>query len=143
MSLTYDGGKTFHKIAEYTRSCPDFHYEWPVKIPDNVPSCDTLGQCLFIWSWTAYRVPQFYMNCADVVIQGRNKTGVLPKEGIQIVNADGFEKGVTSLGDDTDKIGNGPNPDEVGLNLGLLRRILPSAPSILPSLSSLPVIRLS
>lgn len=38
-SLSYDGGKSFHVIATYTKTCPDAGYEWPVKIPKNAPSC--------------------------------------------------------------------------------------------------------
>ncbi|KAF9964057.1 hypothetical protein BGZ70_006987 [Mortierella alpina] len=34
-SLSYDGGKSFHVIATYTKTCPDAAYEWPVRIPDN------------------------------------------------------------------------------------------------------------
>ncbi|KAF9895620.1 hypothetical protein BX616_009220, partial [Lobosporangium transversale] len=49
-SLSYDNGKTFHLIGRYTKSCPDAYYEWPVKIPNNVPSCNKKGQCLFVWS---------------------------------------------------------------------------------------------
>ncbi|KAI8353895.1 hypothetical protein B0O80DRAFT_451762 [Mortierella sp. GBAus27b] len=59
-SLSYDGGKSYHVIATYTKTCPDVAYEWPVRIPDNVPSCNKAGQCLFAWSWTAALVPQFY-----------------------------------------------------------------------------------
>jgi len=42
-SLSYDGGKNFRVIATYTKSCPDTAYKWPVRIPDNVPSCDKPG----------------------------------------------------------------------------------------------------
>ncbi|KAG0251438.1 hypothetical protein BG011_007613 [Mortierella polycephala] len=116
-SLTYDGGKTFHLIGEYTESCPDFYYAWKVKIPDNVPSCNETGKCFFIWSWTAVNVPQFYMNCVDVKIQGK-VGGKLPSKGIQIVNAPGYQKGVTAKGDGAgDMTGDGPNPDEVRANV--------------------------
>ncbi|KAG0293799.1 hypothetical protein BGZ98_002035, partial [Dissophora globulifera] len=29
MSLSHDGGKTFRLIGQYSKSCPDFYYEWP------------------------------------------------------------------------------------------------------------------
>lgn len=59
-SLSYDGGKSFHVIATYTKTCPDAAYEWPVRIPDNIRSCDDPGKCLFAWSWTAALIAQFY-----------------------------------------------------------------------------------
>ncbi|KAI1316179.1 hypothetical protein EDD11_010351 [Mortierella claussenii] len=118
MSLSYDGGKTFHLIGKYSRSCPDFYYDWPVKIPDNAPSCNTPGKCLFVWSWTAVNVPQFYINCADIRIQGRAQGGSLPSTGIQIVDAPGYKKGVTEPGDGAgDKMGKGPISSEVKDNL--------------------------
>ena len=43
-SLSYDGGKSFHVIATYTKTCPDVLYRWPVRIPDNVPSCKESGK---------------------------------------------------------------------------------------------------
>lgn len=42
-SLSYDGGKSFHVIGTYTKTCPDAAYKWPIKIPDNVPSCNDPG----------------------------------------------------------------------------------------------------
>ncbi|KAF9367477.1 hypothetical protein CPC16_006459, partial [Podila verticillata] len=56
-SLSYDGGKSFRLIGRYTKSCPDAYYEWPVRIPKNVPSCTTKNKCLFVWSWTAHVLP--------------------------------------------------------------------------------------
>lgn len=43
-SLSNNGGKSFHVIATYTKTCPDVMYEWPVRIPDNVPSCNDPGK---------------------------------------------------------------------------------------------------
>ncbi|KAF9113518.1 hypothetical protein BGX27_001395 [Mortierella sp. AM989] len=120
MSLSYDGGRTFHLIGQYSKSCPDFYYNWPVKIPDNAPSCNKPGQCLFVWSWTAVNVPQFYMNCADVRIAGKknSKLSSLGSESIQIVDVKGYKKGVTKPGDGAgDKMGKGPIPSEVEANL--------------------------
>lgn len=116
-SLSTDGGKTFHLIGQYTHSCPDFYYEWPVKIPDNVPSCTTANKCLFVWSWTAHLSDQFYQNCADVSIQGVDN-GVYSKAGIDIVDVKGFKSGVAAEGDGAgDKEGRGPLPAEVKNNL--------------------------
>ncbi|KAF9438292.1 hypothetical protein BGZ76_008770 [Entomortierella beljakovae] len=115
-SLSYDGGKSFHLIGRYTRSCPDAYYLWPVKIPSNVPSCTEKTKCLFVWSWTASILPQYYHNCADVSIQGV-KNGVLPSTGIEIVNFDGHPKGVTAPGDGAgEHTGEGPNSKEKDAN---------------------------
>ncbi|KAF9370950.1 hypothetical protein BGX21_005339, partial [Mortierella sp. AD011] len=57
-SLSYDGGKTWKVIGQYTKTCPDIYYEWPVMIPHNVPSCTNSDKCLFAMSWTAYNVDQ-------------------------------------------------------------------------------------
>ncbi|KAF9153895.1 hypothetical protein BG015_002375 [Linnemannia schmuckeri] len=97
-SLSNDGGKSFHVIATYTKTCPDVMYEWPVRIPDNVPSCNDPGKCLFAWSWTAALVPQFYHNCADITIEGSGD-GKLPKKMIQLYDFKGHKKGVTFPGD--------------------------------------------
>ncbi|KAG0268169.1 hypothetical protein DFQ27_007400 [Actinomortierella ambigua] len=115
-SLSYDGGKTYHLIGEYSKSCPDMYYEWPVKIPENVPSCK--NNCLFVWSWTAVTVPQFYQNCADVEIEGLDKGGSLPKESISIVDAPGYKKDVVVPGDGFgEHTGKGPISSEVSQNL--------------------------
>ncbi|KAF9979799.1 hypothetical protein BGZ65_006000, partial [Modicella reniformis] len=37
-SLSYDAGKTWWVIGQYTKTCPDIYYEWPVLIPQNIPS---------------------------------------------------------------------------------------------------------
>ncbi|KAG0212840.1 dodecenoyl-CoA isomerase [Mortierella sp. GBA30] len=109
-SLSYDGGMTFHVIATYTKTCPDAVYEWPVRIPDNVPSCNKPGKCLFAWSWTAALIAQYYHNCADVTITGK-EDGMLPKKTIQIYNFKGHQRGVTFPGDGNSH-GHGPGPLE-------------------------------
>ncbi|KAF9579630.1 hypothetical protein BGW38_004043, partial [Lunasporangiospora selenospora] len=97
-SISTDGGNTFHLIARYTKSCPDFYYKWPIKIPDNIPSCSGYGKCLLVWSWTAVNVPQFYMNCADITIKGKSD-GRLPKKSISIVDIHGHKGKVMAEGD--------------------------------------------
>ncbi|KAG0218729.1 hypothetical protein BGX31_011521, partial [Mortierella sp. GBA43] len=57
-SLSYDGGKTFFVIGQYTSTCPDLNFEWSVKIPQNIKSCTDENQCLFSWSWIGANVPQ-------------------------------------------------------------------------------------
>ncbi|KAG0205469.1 hypothetical protein BGX28_002952 [Mortierella sp. GBA30] len=110
-SLSYDGGKTFHLIGQYSKTCPDVYYPWKVKIPDNAPSCNEKGKCLFVWTWTAVNVPQFYINCADVTIDGV-ENGQLPSKGILIVDAPGHQHNVMESGDGSDEMGKGPDENE-------------------------------
>jgi len=90
-SLSYDGGKNFVVISEYHRTCPDVFYDWKVKIPDNIPSCDKLGKCIFSWSWinnTGNR--EFYQNCADVKIIGKKGAPALKGPKMLIANLKGY-----------------------------------------------------
>ncbi|KAF9167566.1 hypothetical protein DFQ27_004570 [Actinomortierella ambigua] len=116
-SLSYDGGKTFRLIGRYTKSCPDSYYKWPVRIPKNVPSCTKRGQCLFVWSWTANILPQYYMNCADIHLTGV-KGGKLPPKRIQIVDIKGYKMGVTAPGDGIKHTsGSGPSDRQINDNM--------------------------
>ncbi|KAF9916236.1 hypothetical protein BX616_004285 [Lobosporangium transversale] len=117
-SLSYDNGKTFHLIGRYTRTCPDAYYQWPVKIPSNVPSCTKQNQCLFVWSWTANILPQYYMNCADIRLRGATKNARLPSKSIQIVDFKGYKRGVTEPGDGIKhKSSTGPTRKEINDNM--------------------------
>ncbi|KAF9917336.1 hypothetical protein BX616_001323 [Lobosporangium transversale] len=116
-SLSYDGGKTYRLIGRYTRSCPDAYYEWPVRIPKNVPSCTKKNQCLFVWSWTANILAQYYHNCADIYLTGV-KGGKLPKEGISIVDFKPYKMRVTAPGDGSKhKAGPGPTKKQINDNM--------------------------
>lgn len=96
---------------------PTAYYEWPVKIPANVPSCNKKNQCLFVWSWTANQLPQYYHNCADVTIDGV-KNGKLPSKSIQIVDFPGRRTGVTENGDgNKHKASTGPSRKEIDNNM--------------------------
>ncbi|KAF9089856.1 hypothetical protein BGX27_002386 [Mortierella sp. AM989] len=119
-SLSYDGGKTYNRIGRYSKTCPDAYYRWPVKIPNNVPSCTTRGKCLFVWSWTANILPQYYHNCADITLTGiKDKSKARkPKTGIVIVDFPGRKRGVTAPGDGINhKSGGGPIKGEVARNM--------------------------
>jgi hypothetical protein len=120
-SLSYDNGKSFFRIGRYTKSCPDVMYEWPVRIPKNVPACEHQG-CLFVWSWTAHLIDQYYHNCADIrlsssVPYNKNK---YPKGKIDIYDFKGYRRGVTAPGDGLKKkyqYGKGPSSTEIKDNL--------------------------
>ncbi|KAF9096642.1 hypothetical protein BGX27_001099 [Mortierella sp. AM989] len=120
-SLSYDGGKTYHLIGRYTKTCPDSYYEWPVRIPANAPNCNQKthkNKCLFVWSWTANILPQYYHNCADITISGSKGKPRLNKTGIQIVDFAPHKTGVTAPGDGSKrKAGPGPSGKEVRDNL--------------------------
>ncbi|KAF9175951.1 hypothetical protein BGX21_005321 [Mortierella sp. AD011] len=116
-SLSYDGGKTFGLIGRYTKTCPDAYFEWPVKIPSNVPSCKTKNKCLFVWSWTANILSQYYHNCADISLSGA-KNGKRPTKGIQIVDFSGRKKGVKAPGDGNQHTSaTGPSKKEIENNM--------------------------
>ncbi|KAG0276225.1 hypothetical protein BGZ95_007822 [Linnemannia exigua] len=115
-SLSYDGGKTYHLIATYTKTCPDAYYQWPVKIPKDAPSCKSKNKCLFVWSWTANILPQYYHNCADIELSGKSK-GKLPKKSIAIVDFNGRKKNVKAPGDGNNhKSAGGPSKKEIAWN---------------------------
>ncbi|KAG0379649.1 hypothetical protein BGX24_012289 [Mortierella sp. AD032] len=99
-SLSNDGGKSFHVIATYTMTCPDVNYEWPVRIPDNVPSCNTPG---------TIRLAIARVNCADVTVEG-TEDGSLPETTIQLYNFGNHPK-KSFPGDHLTK-GHGPLPNE-------------------------------
>ncbi|KAK3842996.1 MAG: hypothetical protein J3R72DRAFT_523312 [Linnemannia gamsii] len=120
-SLSYDQGKTFGVFARYHGSCPDMYYDWPVKLPENLPSCES---CIFGWSWinAAATQAEFYMGCADIKIVGKSGAGgVLPPEiantplrlanmpGQSYYHAPGDQFGNTRS--------NGPNPAETEANM--------------------------
>ncbi|KAG0367579.1 hypothetical protein BGX24_003167, partial [Mortierella sp. AD032] len=116
-SLSYDGGKTWKVIAQYTRTCPDVYYKWPVQIPKNVPSCTDSNKCLFAFSWTGFDVKQFYHHCANVQIIGV-KNGKLPTLDMTVVDVPGrnVRQNVVARGDNDPIKGPGPNPAEVARN---------------------------
>ncbi|KAF9948800.1 hypothetical protein BGZ72_009350 [Mortierella alpina] len=117
-SLSYDGGKSWHVIGQYTKTCPDFYYEWPVLIPHNAPSCRDSNKCLFSWSWTAFFTNQFYQHCANVVIRGA-KHGRLPELKMTVVDVKQLHQKMNthSLGDKKQIISSGPDKHEKKLNL--------------------------
>ncbi|KAG0045662.1 hypothetical protein BGZ83_009109 [Gryganskiella cystojenkinii] len=116
-SLSYDGGKTWRVIGQYTKTCPDIYYEWPVQIPHNVPSCSDSNKCLFSFSWTAWSTEQFYHHCANVIIKGA-KDGKLPELAMTTVDVKqlGEKYNVHANGDNKDTKSSGPDPNERKLN---------------------------
>ncbi|KAI7832715.1 hypothetical protein BC939DRAFT_498114 [Gamsiella multidivaricata] len=139
-SLSYNAGKTWHVIGQYTKTCPDLYYRWPVLVPSNVPSCTDSDRCLFAMSWTAFSTNQFYHHCANVIIEGKDQGGALPPLQMTIVDvqqlgqqldthADGDKLSTTSTGPQSDELEQnlsgyfaaGGGAGTSGLNLGLIR----------------------
>ncbi|KAG0048646.1 hypothetical protein BGZ83_006437 [Gryganskiella cystojenkinii] len=113
-SLSYDGGKTWKVIGQYTKTCPDIYYEWPVQIPKNVPSCSDSNKCLFAFSWTAYATNQFYHHCANIIIKNGAKNGKLPTLDMTIVDVKqlGQKQNVHAKGDTKGGKSSGPDRRE-------------------------------
>ncbi|KAF9430638.1 hypothetical protein BGZ94_005446 [Podila epigama] len=114
-ALSYDGGKSWKVIGQYTKTCPDIYYEWPVLIPKNVPSCSDSNKCLFAWSWTAYLTNQFYHSCANVIIKGVSG-GKLPPLSMTVVDVKGYPGGMRAIGDKKSGKSSGPDRRERDLN---------------------------
>ncbi|KAF9332094.1 hypothetical protein BG006_005042 [Podila minutissima] len=115
-SLSMDGGKSWKVIGQYTKTCPDIYYEWPVLIPKNVPSCTDSNKCLFAWSWTAFTTNQYYHSCANVIINGV-ADGKLPPLDMTVVDVKGYPSGLRAIGDKKNGKSTGPDSRERDLNL--------------------------
>ncbi|KAF9114645.1 hypothetical protein BGX27_010222 [Mortierella sp. AM989] len=118
-SLSFDGGKSWRVIGQYTKTCPDLYYEWPVLIPSNVPSCTNPDLCLFAWSWTAWATNQYYHHCANIVINSNNQDGKLPDLKMTIVNVPQLKQAMDThaIGDKISTKSTGPNKKELELNI--------------------------
>ncbi|KAF9431347.1 hypothetical protein BGZ76_000425 [Entomortierella beljakovae] len=116
-SLSYDGGKSWSVIGQYTKTCPDLYHEFPVQIPKNVPSCTDSNRCLFAWSWTASFTNQFYHHCANIIINSNNREGKLPLLDMKVVNVMelGQDMDTHALGDKIVTPSTGPNKTERAL----------------------------
>ncbi|KAF9437492.1 hypothetical protein BGZ76_000486 [Entomortierella beljakovae] len=120
-SLSYDQGNTFGVFARYHGSCPDMFYDWPVKLPDNLPSCD---DCIFGWSWisAAGTTPEYYMSCADIKITGKpGSSGGLPAEianaKLKLANMPGYDYYHVPGDQFENSKSNGPDEEQVSANL--------------------------
>ncbi|KAF9950025.1 hypothetical protein BGZ72_008242 [Mortierella alpina] len=125
-SLSYDNGRSFVLIGRYTKTCPDSYYKWPVRIPKNIKPCTHQG-CLFVWTWTANILPQFYMNCADIRLTNKDgKHDYKTNEKVQFVDFKGRKQGVRARGDgEKRKAGGKPIQREIDANSSSDKRNLP------------------
>ncbi|KAJ1996131.1 hypothetical protein GGI25_003640 [Coemansia spiralis] len=95
-SISYDNGQTFaviHEVLQYCffngpsngNSAEVLSYTF--NLPSNLPSSD---KAVFAWSWVnAIGNREFYMNCADVAIQGGSSSSYSGKQ-ITIANHDRY-----------------------------------------------------
>jgi len=84
-SLSYDGGNTFVALQTILRNCltGDSPFDYNVPIPEDLPSGDKV---IFAWTWVnAIGNREFYMNCADVAVEGK-PDGTLVGPEIVIAN---------------------------------------------------------
>ncbi|KAJ2521182.1 hypothetical protein H4217_001551 [Coemansia sp. RSA 1939] len=96
-SISYDGGKTFVVLYEELQYCfytgnptsggqPTVK-EYTIKLPSDLPSSNS---AVFAWTWVnASGNREFYMNCADVVIQGTSASSYTGKQ-MTILNHAGY-----------------------------------------------------
>ncbi|KAF8926170.1 hypothetical protein EDD21DRAFT_327920 [Dissophora ornata] len=117
-SLSNDGGKTWKVIGQYTKTCPDIYYEWPVLIPTNVPSCTDSTKCLFSMSWTAYTTNQFYHHCANIIIPKGATNGKLPTLDMTVVDVSKLHQKMNThaIGDTLKGKSTGPDSREKRLS---------------------------
>ncbi|KAF9917750.1 hypothetical protein FBU30_000549 [Linnemannia zychae] len=76
--------------------------------------------CLFSFSWTAYTTEQFYHHCANVIIHGDDKRGILPELEMTVkdVKQKGEKMDTHAKGDGKGSQSTGPDRREKQLNLG-------------------------
>lgn len=75
-------------IEQVDGGCPDAGFEWPVKLPDNLPSN---GKAVLGWTWiNAVGNRELYMNCADIAIQGGPGSSI-GGAGLLLANIGGHE----------------------------------------------------
>ncbi|KAG0299714.1 hypothetical protein BGZ98_009821 [Dissophora globulifera] len=122
-SLSYDGGKTWWVIGQYTKTCPDIYYKWPVVIPNNVPACKDSDKCLFSMSWTAYSTDQWYHHCANIVIENKNQASLgknvgMPPLAMTIVDVTQNHQKMNThaVGDTKSTKSSGPSAAELAIN---------------------------
>jgi hypothetical protein len=85
-SMSYDGGKTFVVLKDVMDTCMIDSLQYSVPIPENAPSSD---HAIFAWSWiNAIGNREYYMNCADVVVEGKPNGSITGKK-LLVVNTPG------------------------------------------------------
>ncbi|RKP07624.1 hypothetical protein THASP1DRAFT_8735, partial [Thamnocephalis sphaerospora] len=69
-AISYDGGKTFVVLKTVEQRCIIDSLNYDVPIPASAPSS---SNAIFAWTWiNATGNREYYMNCADVIIKGKD-----------------------------------------------------------------------
>ncbi|KAF2404886.1 hypothetical protein EJ06DRAFT_525451 [Trichodelitschia bisporula] len=109
LSLSYDGGKSFHVIKSLIGGCPSSHV-YPFTVPSYTPS----GNALFAWTWlNNIGNREFYMDCASVQVSGGQpdaaRFNALP--GIWVANLESVNTCTTTA--NVDPVFPDPGPEVV------------------------------
>ncbi|KAK9729397.1 hypothetical protein K7432_000278 [Basidiobolus ranarum] len=83
-ALSYDGGRTFVVIQTVLDTCLSKGNQFSVPLPKDAPSGN---QVIFAWTWinkTGDR--QYYMNCADIVVNGKKTGGKVTGPRLLVAN---------------------------------------------------------
>ncbi|RKP12146.1 hypothetical protein BJ684DRAFT_11926, partial [Piptocephalis cylindrospora] len=84
-SLSYDQGKTFVVLRTIMKDCLKSDSSYSVDLPKDIPG----GDVIFAWSWVnAMGNREYYMNCADVHIDGSGSEVTGP--ALLVANLDGY-----------------------------------------------------
>ncbi|RKP10136.1 hypothetical protein THASP1DRAFT_7595, partial [Thamnocephalis sphaerospora] len=81
-AISYDD-KTYVVIKDVMKDCADKVKKVQVQLPDNIPSAK---RATFAWAWiNAGGQYQYYMNCADIAIEG-SENGSLSGKKLLVAN---------------------------------------------------------
>ncbi|KAI9230460.1 MAG: putative endoglucanase precursor [Piptocephalis tieghemiana] len=84
-SLSYDQGKSFVVLRSIMGDCLKTESNYTVSLPKDLPG----GDVIFAWSWVnAIGNREYYMNCADIHINGTGSQVVGP--AMLVANLDGY-----------------------------------------------------
>ncbi|KAJ1962415.1 hypothetical protein IWQ62_003540 [Dispira parvispora] len=83
-SLSYDGGQTFVVLQTILDKCFSSGLHYDVPIPKDAPPSDKV---VFAWTWVnAIGNREFYMNCADIAVEGGNPSGQITGPKMTVAN---------------------------------------------------------
>ncbi|KAI8048506.1 hypothetical protein BDF22DRAFT_604382, partial [Syncephalis plumigaleata] len=90
-ALSYDNGKNWVVLKTIIDLCFLGQAPWTYNVP--LPKGAKNGQALFAWTWiTAEGDREFFMNCADVEIDGGSENGSLTGPELFVAQLDGTPK---------------------------------------------------
>jgi hypothetical protein len=82
-AMSYDGGNTWVVLSTVVRQCMLQGLNFSVPIPASAPN----GAAVFAWTWiNAIGNREYYMNCADVTVQGGATPGSITGPKLFVAN---------------------------------------------------------